>query len=133
MLIAATFNRGKYMYKSREGGCATAEQKHRTERESQRDLPSSSHSALYSGSNLFGLFPKNKSSMSVPTFVGFHGGWWIMIINIFITIQYCGFMQTSGSSGGESVVVFKEKILSIKSLLKREKKMLKHHRYAHEF
>lgn len=71
--------------------------------------------------------------MSVPTFVGFHGGWWIMIINIFITIQYCGFMQTSGSSGGESVVVFKEKILSIKSLLKREKKMLKHHRYAHEF
>ena len=33
MLIAATFNRGKYMYKSREGGCATAEQKHRTERE----------------------------------------------------------------------------------------------------
>ena len=30
MLIAATFNRGKYMYKSREGGCATAEQKHRT-------------------------------------------------------------------------------------------------------
>ena len=99
---------------------------------SQRDLPSS-HSALYSGSNLFGLFPKNKSSMSVPTFVGFHGGWWIMIINIFITIQYCGFMQTSGSSGGESVVVFKEKILSIKSLLKREKKMLKHHRYAHEF
>ena len=62
MLIAATFNRGKYMYKSREGGCATAEQKHRTERKSQRDLPSSSHSALYSGSNLFGLFPKNKSS-----------------------------------------------------------------------
>ena len=61
MLIAATFNRGKYMYKSREGGCATAEQKQR-ERESQRDLPSSSHSALYSGSNLFGLFPKNKSS-----------------------------------------------------------------------
>ena len=130
MLIAATFNRGKYMYKSREGGCATAEQ---NIEQRERDLPSSSHSALYSGSNLFGLFPKNKSSMSVPTFVGFHGGWWIMIINIFITIQYCGFMQTSGSSGGESVVVFKEKILSIKSLLKREKKMLKHHRYAHEF
>ena len=39
MLIAATFNRGKYMYKSREGGCATAEQKHRTERKGFALLP----------------------------------------------------------------------------------------------
>ena len=126
MPIAATFNRGKYMYK-RRGLC-------RASRAAKRDLLFVPPSCIYCwSSNLFGLFPKNKSSMSVPTFVGFHGGWWIMIINIFITIQYCGFMQTSGSSGGESVVVFKEKILSIKSLLKREKKMLKHHRYAHEF
>ena len=55
------------------------------------------------GSSSNEQFPQNKSSTR------FHGGWIHIevccragIINIFITIQYCGFMQTIGSSGGLS-------------------------------
>ena len=104
-------------------------------------------------------FAQNKTSTR------FHGGWihiqnrgslllllysarqWqrssaATIINIFITIQYCGFMQTIGSSGGLSKSG-KEKSQQQQqytyyfssaayALFERKGKMLMpHHRYAH--
>ena len=96
MPIAATFNRGKYMYK-RRGLC-------RASRAAKRDLLFVPPSCIYCwSSNLFGLFPKNKSSQLLLLDFTEADPRPDTIINIFITIQYCGFMQTSGSSGGESV------------------------------